>query len=82
MNLFQKISLLRKISKAWKESKKLIDSKQGLADDVKKIIGNLQADLEALVILLPAFSNVLEEEKKIIANVFKKKKDNNSNDAN
>ena len=70
MNLIQKIKLLNKLNKAWRASKKLIDSKKGLADEVKKVLANLKADLEALVVLLPDFKEVYNEEKKIIENAL------------
>lgn len=70
MNIFQKISFLRKVNKAYKASKKLIDSKKGLAEEIKKIIANLKADFEALVALLPDFKEVYNEIKAIIENAF------------
>lgn len=70
LNIFQKISLLNKINKAYKASKKLIDSKKGLAEEIKKIIANLKADFEALVALLPDFKEVYNEIKAIIENAF------------
>ena len=70
MNLIQKIKLLNKLNKAWKASKKLIDSKKGLADEVKKVLANIKADIEALVALLPDFKEVYNELKKIIENAL------------
>lgn len=70
LTFIQKIKLLGKINKAYKASKKLIDSKQGFADEVKKVIENLKADFEALVALLPDFKESYNEVKKIIENAF------------
>lgn len=70
LNIFQKICLLNKINKAYKASKKLIDSKKGLAEEIKKVIANLKADFEALVALLPDFKEVYNEIKAIIENAF------------
>lgn len=70
MNLIQKIKLANKIKKAYKASKKLIDEKQGLAEEVKKAILTLQADLCIIAQLLPDFKEVIEEEKKIIEKCF------------
>lgn len=70
LNFFQKIVLLNKINKAYKASKKLIDSKKGLADEVRKILANIKADIEALVALLPDFKEAYNELKAIIENAL------------
>ena len=65
MNLIQKIKFIGKVNKAYKASKKLIDSKKGLAEEVKKVLASLKADVEALVALLPDFKEVYIEIKTI-----------------
>ena len=70
MNIIQQIKYANKIRKAYKASKKLIDSKKGLAEEVKKAILTLQADLCIIAQLLPDFKEVIEEEKKIIEKCF------------
>ena len=70
LNLIQKIILLNKVTKSWKASKKLIDSKKGLSEEVKKVFANIKADLETLVALLPDFKEVYNELRAIIENVF------------
>lgn len=58
MNIFQKISLINKISKAIKKSKKLIDEKKDLAEKVRNQINNICADFQELIRLLPDFKNI------------------------
>ena len=70
LSLIQKIKLLGKINKAYKESKKLIDSKKDLNKQVGKVLESLKADLEALAILLPDYSVPCEQLKEIIKNAF------------
>lgn len=70
MNIIEAIILYKKINKAYKESKKLIDSKKGLAEEVRKAIATLQADLYIISVLLPDFGEVIEAEKKIIKDAF------------
>ena len=70
MNIIRAYQLYRKFNKAYKASKKAIDSKQGLAEEIKKVIANLKADFEALVALLPDFKEVYNEVKAIIENAF------------
>lgn len=70
MNIIQKIKFLGKVNKAYKASKKLIDTRKDLAKDIKKVFESLKADLEALVALLPDFKEVYIELKEIIENAF------------
>lgn len=70
MNLIQKIKLARKINKAYKASKQLIDSKQGLAKEVQKALLSLKSDLYLFATLLPDFKEVAEELKAIIDDAF------------
>lgn len=58
MNIFKKIALFNKLSKALDDVKKLIDNNHQLTEDTKKVIANLKADIEALIILLPALKSV------------------------
>ena len=69
-DFIKKIKFIGKINKAYKASKKLIDSKKGLAEEVKKVLGNLKADVESLVALLPDFKEVYIEIKDIIEKAF------------
>ena len=69
MNIFQKISLINRISKAIKKSKKLIDSKHDIAEKVRKHIENIMFEFQELVRLLPDFRNVYFEIVAIIEDV-------------
>lgn len=69
-DFIKKIKFIGKVNKAYKASKKLIDAKKGLAEEVKKVLGNLKADVEALVALLPDFKDVYIEIKEIIEKAF------------
>ena len=70
LSLIQKIKLLGKINKAYKESKKLIDSKKDLNKEVGKVLANLKADLEQLAVLLPEYKEPVNDIKVIIKNAF------------
>ena len=70
LSIFQKIVLLNKINKAYKASKKLIDSKKDLNKEVGKVLLNLKADLEQLSVLLPEYREPYNEIKVIIENAF------------
>ena len=69
-DFIKKIKFIGKVNKAYKASKKLIDNKKGLAEEVKKVLASLKADVEALVALLPDFKEVYIEIKTIIENAF------------
>lgn len=61
MNVFQKISLINRISKAIKKSKKLIDEKKELAEKVRKHIENIMGEFQEIVRLLPDLRNIYFE---------------------
>ncbi|WP_405316522.1 hypothetical protein [Faecalibacillus faecis] len=68
--IIKAIKLYNKVNKAYKASKKLIDSKKDLNKDVDKAIETLKADLENLVVLLPDYKEALIELKEIIKDAF------------
>jgi len=70
MNLIQKIKLLNKIKKAYKASKKLIDSKQGLAKETQDAIIELRVAAQKFVELLPEFKDVYLDLEVIIKDAF------------
>ena len=69
MNIFQKISLINKIKKAIKKSKKLIDEKKDLAEKVRKHLDNILGEVQELLRLLPAFREVYFEVLEIVENI-------------
>lgn len=66
MNIFQKVSLINRISKAIKKSKKLIDEKKELAEKVRKHIENIMCEFQEIVRLLPDLRNIYFEIVEII----------------
>ena len=66
MNLFQKIALINKISKAYKEATKIIDNHSQLAIDLQKVLLNLKADFEVLAGLLPSLKSVYNDIKALL----------------
>lgn len=70
LNLIQKLILLNKISKAWEKSKKLIDSKQGLAKETQEAIIELRMAAQKCVKLLPAYEDVYLDLEVIIKDAF------------
>jgi hypothetical protein len=66
MNIFKKIVLINKVSKALDEAKDLIDNNHQLTEDTKKVIANLKADIEALIVLLPSLKSAYKEIKEIL----------------
>ena len=66
MNIFQKVSLINRISKAIKKSKKLIDEKKELAEKVRKHIENTMCEFQEIVRLLPDLRNIYFEIVEII----------------
>lgn len=69
MNVFKKIALIKRIEKAIKNSKKLIDSKKDLAEKVKKHLNNICSEVQELMRILPDFRNVYFEIIEIIDNI-------------
>lgn len=70
MNIFQKIALVNKVRKAVKQAKEMIDKNKGLADEVKRVVGNLKLDIEALLTFLPQFKPIYKEVMGIVKEVF------------
>lgn len=66
MNIFQKISLINRFSKAIKKLKKLIDEKQGIADKAREHIEKIENGFKGLAELCPDLRNVVAEIKSII----------------
>lgn len=69
MNIFKKVAFIKRIEKAIKNSKKLIDSKKDLAEKVKKHLNNICSEVQELVRILPDFRNVYFEIIEIIDNI-------------
>lgn len=70
MNIFKEIIRIKKIKKSIKEAKKTVDRSKGLAEEVKKIIGNLKTDIEALLSCLPMLKPVYKEVIEIVKEVL------------
>ena len=70
MNIFKKIALVNKIRKALNQAKTMIDKNKGLAEEIKRIIGNLKTDIEALLTYLPQFKPIYKEVLEIVKEVF------------
>lgn len=66
MNIFQKISLINRISKAIKKSKKIIDEKKEVAEKVRKHIENIMSEFQNIVRILPDLRNIYFEIVEII----------------
>lgn len=71
MNIFKKIAFINKVKKTIKQAKKSIDSNKGLADEVKRIVANLKADIEALLSYLPMFKPIVSELYEMIKGLWK-----------
>ena len=70
MNLFQKISFINKIGKAWKQSKKLIDDNKEVTEEVRQIAFELIAIFERIKVVLPPAKEVIEKLVEIIKNAL------------
>ena len=66
MNIFKKLILLNKISKAYKKAQKLAKDNSELGIDFQKAIVNLKADLEILAGLLPSFKDLVNDIKELL----------------
>ena len=71
MGLLKEIVLFNKIKKTIKQAKKTVDTNKGLADEVKKIVGNLKTDIEALLNCLPMFKPIINELNGLIKGLWK-----------
>lgn len=65
MGIIARIKLYNKINKAIKQAKEVIDNNQGVASDVRKVLKNIQVDIEMLTRLLPSLKGVYKELKEI-----------------
>ena len=70
MNIFKKIALINRIKKSIKQAKKMIDTNNGLAVQVKNRIEYLINDVEELTRLLPQFKPIYKEIIEIVKEVF------------
>jgi uncharacterized coiled-coil DUF342 family protein len=70
LNIFQKISLLNKIAKAWKEIKALIDGNKGLTEEARQIALELIALFERIQKLFPGAKEVIGKLIEIIRNAL------------
>ena len=70
LNIFQKISLLNKIGKAWKEIKALIDGNKGLTEETRQIALEQIALFERMQKLFPCTKLVIEKLIEIIKNTL------------
>lgn len=66
MNIFKKIALLNKISKAYKKAQSIVIANSQLADDLQKALLNLKADFEVLVGLLPSLKGAYNDIKELL----------------
>ena len=69
-NIFKQISFINKVKKAIKQTKKMLDTNKDLTNQVKRIIGNLKTDIEALLTYLPHLKPIYKEIVEIVKQVF------------
>lgn len=70
LNIFQKISLLNKINKAWKEIKALIDGNKELTEETRQIAFEQIALFERMQKLFPSAKEVIGKLIEIIRNAL------------
>ena len=70
LNIFQKISLLNKIAKAWKEIKALIDGNKELTEETRQIAFEQIALFERMQKLFPSAEEVIGKLIEIIRNAL------------
>lgn len=70
LKIVKAIKLYNKCNKAYKASKKVIDSQKGLSDEVKKTLKCIKGDIETLCALLPEYKEPAIELEEIIKNAF------------
>ena len=58
LNIFQKIALINKLSKAAKQARKIAENNKELAADLQKALLNIKASFEDLARLLPSLKGV------------------------
>jgi len=61
MNIFKKLVLLNKISKAYKKAQSIIIANSQLAGELEKALLNLKADFEVLAALLPSLKGAYND---------------------
>ena len=71
LNLFKKLTLVNKVQKVIKQIKNTIDTNKGLADEFKRIIGNLKLDIDALLVCAPQLKPIYKDILNIIEEVWK-----------
>lgn len=70
MNIFQKLTLINKLNKAYKAAREHLDRVQGIAPQVREIMNRLEKDINELMSLLPCLLSVRED----VEEIFKKLK--------
>ena len=70
LNIFQKISLLNKIAKAWKQIKALIDGNKKLTEEARQIAFEQIALFERMQVLFPNAKDVIGKLIEIIKNAL------------
>ena len=70
LNFFQKISLLNKIAKAWKEIKQLMDNSKQCTEEVRQLALEQIALFERMQKLFPSAKEVIEKLIEIIKNAL------------
>ena len=70
LNIFQKISLLNKIAKAWKEIKALIDGNKKLTEEARQIAFEQIALFERMQVLFPNAKDVIGKLIEIVKNAL------------
>lgn len=71
MNFFEQLVFIHKIKKSWKESKKLINNNQGLAEEMRAIYQDAKNLLNRIKLALPPFEGIIQQLLQILKNVFK-----------
>lgn len=70
LNIFQKISLLNKIAKAWKEVKQLMDNSKQCTEEVRQLALEQIALFERIQKLFPSAKEIIGKLIEIIKNAL------------
>jgi len=70
MNIIEAYKLYKKFNKAYKASKKILDSKQGLAKETQDAIIELRAAAQKFVNLFPDYEDVYLDLEEIAKDAF------------
>lgn len=70
-NIFKQISFINKIKKTIKQAKKTVDNNRGVAEDVKKKVGNVKMAIEDLLFSLPMLKPLYVDVVDIIKRLWK-----------